>query len=273
MGYEAVVRLAELRRRQGRLDEARTLFREVEFHPYAQLGLAASALDAGDAKLASELAERFLRQLGPESRLQRVAGLEVLVRALVALSERDRARAALTEMQALVEDVGTDLHRASALAAEGAVAAAEGEPELARLSLEDAVDLFQRSGAPFETAGTRTELARVLMALGRRDAAAQQARTAHEALRAMHAEGEADRAAALVRELDSAETGEVATTLTPRELEVLRLVAQGLSNPEIAERLVLSEHTVHRHLANILRRLNLPSRAAAAAWGARAGLV
>jgi predicted ATPase/DNA-binding CsgD family transcriptional regulator len=63
------------------------------------------------------------------------------------------------------------------------------------------------------------------------------------------------------------------TTLTPRELDVLKLVAQGLSNPDIARRLVLSEHTVHRHLANILRKLGLSSRAAAAAWGVRTGLV
>ena len=61
--------------------------------------------------------------------------------------------------------------------------------------------------------------------------------------------------------------------LTPRELDVLKLVAQGSSNPAIAERLVLSEHTVHRHLANILRNLDLTSRAAAAAWGVRHGLI
>jgi DNA-binding CsgD family transcriptional regulator len=54
---------------------------------------------------------------------------------------------------------------------------------------------------------------------------------------------------------------------------VLKLVAQGLSNPDIARRLVLSEHTVHRHLSNTLRKLDLPSRAAAAAWGARNGLL
>jgi LuxR family transcriptional regulator, maltose regulon positive regulatory protein len=61
--------------------------------------------------------------------------------------------------------------------------------------------------------------------------------------------------------------------LTPREVEVLALVAQGLSNPEIAARLVISEHTAHRHLANILRKLDLASRAAAAAWATRHGLV
>jgi non-specific serine/threonine protein kinase len=68
-------------------------------------------------------------------------------------------------------------------------------------------------------------------------------------------------------------SGEAGTALTPRELEVLKLVAQGLSNPDIARRLVVSEHTVHRHLANIRRKLGLSSRAAAAAWGVRMGLV
>ena len=63
------------------------------------------------------------------------------------------------------------------------------------------------------------------------------------------------------------------TVLTPRERDVLKLVVQGQSNKDIAQRLVLSEHTVHRHLANILRKLDLSSRAAAAAWGVRAGLV
>ena len=61
--------------------------------------------------------------------------------------------------------------------------------------------------------------------------------------------------------------------LTPRELEVLRLVADGLSDADIADRLVLSPHTVHRHVANIRRKLGLHSRAAAAAYAVRTGLV
>jgi pimeloyl-ACP methyl ester carboxylesterase/DNA-binding CsgD family transcriptional regulator len=61
--------------------------------------------------------------------------------------------------------------------------------------------------------------------------------------------------------------------LSAREREVLRLVAEGLSDADIAERLVLSPHTVHRHVANILRKLDLHSRAAAAAHAARAGIV
>jgi LuxR family transcriptional regulator, maltose regulon positive regulatory protein len=63
------------------------------------------------------------------------------------------------------------------------------------------------------------------------------------------------------------------TGLSQREVEVLRLVAQGLSDKEIATRLVLSRHTVHRHIHSILTKLDLPSRAAAAAYAARHGLL
>ena len=89
----------------------------------------------------------------------------------------------------------------------------------------------------------------------------------------MQAEREAQRAGALRSELGDPAAAEAASVLTPRELDVLKLVAQGLSNTEIAQQLVLSEHTVHRHLANILRKLDLSSRAAAVAWGTRAGLI
>jgi predicted ATPase/DNA-binding CsgD family transcriptional regulator len=82
-----------------------------------------------------------------------------------------------------------------------------------------------------------------------------------------------ERAGAPGSEPDAAASGEAVTVLTARELDVLKLVAQGLSNADIARRLVLSEHTVKRHLANILHKLNLSSRAAAASWGVRTGLV
>jgi len=99
------------------------------------------------------------------------------------------------------------------------------------------------------------------------------ARAAHQALQGIQAGREAPRASALVSEPDAAVPGGAASVLTHRELDVLKLVAQGSSNADIAKRLVLSEHTVHRHLANILRKLGLSSRSAAAAWGVRAGLV
>jgi DNA-binding NarL/FixJ family response regulator len=89
----------------------------------------------------------------------------------------------------------------------------------------------------------------------------------------MQADREAQRADALTSELGDPASAEATSVLTPRELDVLKLVAQGLSNMGIAQRLVLSEHTVHRHLANILRKLGLSSRVAAAAWSVRTGLV
>ena len=98
-------------------------------------------------------------------------------------------------------------------------------------------------------------------------------RAAHQALQGLQAGHEASSADMLASEPDAAQSGEAVPVLTPRELDVLKLVAEGLSNPGIAHQLFLSEHTVHRHLANILRKLNLSSRAAAAAWGVRTGLV
>ncbi len=273
IAFEALVRRAELRRRQGRFEEAAELFGQVEFHPYAQLGLAHVALDSGDAVLAADRATRFLRKLGPESRLQRAAGLDLHARVLVALGETERARKAHDELQDVVAEVGSDSLRASALGVEGLVAEAEGDLDTARSRIEDAIDLFHQCGDRFEAARSRLELARVLATLGRSDSAAEQARVAHEALAGMHAEREAQRAGALMSELGDPASAEATSVLTPRELDVLKLVAQGLSNTEIAQRLVLSEHTVHRHLANILRKLNLSSRAAAAAWGTRAGLI
>jgi predicted ATPase/DNA-binding CsgD family transcriptional regulator len=99
------------------------------------------------------------------------------------------------------------------------------------------------------------------------ESVADQARQAIQAGRA------AQPAGAPGSEPDAGISGQAVMVLTPRELDVLKLVAQGLSNPDIARRLVLSEHTVKRHLANILRKLNLSSRAAAASWGVRTGLV
>jgi len=118
-------------------------------------------------------------------------------------------------------------------------------------------------------AGRTLGPAQALAALGRTDAAAGPPRVAHQARPGMQAE----RAGALGSEPDAAVLGQAVTVLSPRELDVLKLVAQGMSNPDIARQLVLSEHTVHRHLTNILRKLSMSSRAAAAAWAARAGLV
>jgi DNA-binding NarL/FixJ family response regulator len=140
---------------------------------------------------------------------------------------------------------------------------ARGEHDRARSLLEDAVDAFDRHGAPYEAALARVDLAASLTALGREEDAAREAAAAAACLRDLGASGPVGLEPA-GRELGS--------ELTPREREVLLLVAEGLTNRQIAERLVLSEHTVHRHMTNILRKLDLPTRTAAAALAVRAGL-
>jgi RNA polymerase sigma factor (sigma-70 family) len=174
--------------------------------------------------------------------------------------------------------VDTEPMWASARLSEGVVAAGVGDHQTARRRLEDAVDLFERSGAPFEAALARIALARSLGELERGAAATQEARAARDSLRALGATKEVERAEALIREFRSAGGADspmssAVAGLTRREREVLRLVAEGLSNQKIAAKLVLSEHTVKRHVANILTKLNLPSRAAAAAKAAREGLL
>src|SRR5262245_19633486 len=102
MTVEGLSRLGELRRLQGRLDDADALFDKAGHHPIAALGRAALALDRGNARRAMELADRYLRQLPETNRTDRAAGLEVLARGAVEAGAIDRAKEALTEIQAIV---------------------------------------------------------------------------------------------------------------------------------------------------------------------------
>ena len=207
-----------------------------------------------------------------QRKLDRFPVLELLVRAWIARGELDEAASALEALREVARLVGTAPMRACADLADGMLTAARGEHGRAQTLLEDAVDRFKASSAPFETAQARIELATSLVALGRADAAEQEAAEALDSLLELGAVLEAERARRL---LDvSSGGGRVALPeLTVREREVLRLLVEGLTNRQIAERLVVSEHTVHRHVTNILRKLDLPSRTAAAAHAVRAGLL
>jgi ATP/maltotriose-dependent transcriptional regulator MalT len=266
--------LAELRRRQGRRAEAEALLERAGQSASARLCRGRLALDRGDAAEAAELAERLLRQAPPDRRLDRGPALELLVRARTERGELAQAAAALEALRELERAVGTEPLRASADLAEGLLAGASGDHDRARLLFEDAIDRFERSGGPFEAAVARTELAATLGALGREESAAREATAAAERLLELGAEPEAERARRLLDPgLRSGAAAVPLPELTPREREVLRLVAEGLTNRQIAARLVVSEHTVHRHVTNMLRKLDLPSRAAAAALAARLGLL
>jgi DNA-binding CsgD family transcriptional regulator len=276
MAGDGLVRLGELRRRQGRWDEAEMLFSQAEGHPAAWLGRAALALDRGHWAEAADLADRFLRQLGAAGRVERAAGLELLVRARAGLGDVEGAGRALTELQAIAAAVGTEPLRASDRVAEGALAAAAGDAETARWRFEDALDCFTRCGAPFDAALTRVELARCLETLGRRAAAERELTAAIETLDRIGAIGWVERVRTLAQTLHASDAAvSDPAGLSPRELEVVSLIAQGRSNAEIAATLVISLRTVERHVSTIYEKLGAHGRGAralATAYALRHGL-
>jgi RNA polymerase sigma factor (sigma-70 family) len=256
-----LIELAELRRRQGRGDEAIDLLDRAGTSRAAQLCRAHLALDRGRTLQATELLEQLGRRLPEIPELDRVPVLALLARAQAMDGRLDAAAESCSALRAIEQRVPTTWLRASLDLAEGRLAAARGENDEARVRLEDAVDRFDAVGLPFDTAQARAELASVLAALGRRDDAERQAA---EAARELDAIG-----AMVSRDVP----GSALRRLTRREREVVALLAEGMTNRQIASRLVISEHTVHRHVTSILRKLGAPSRAAAAAEAVRAGLL
>jgi LuxR family maltose regulon positive regulatory protein len=250
---DAMVRLADLRRRQGLLDEATRLLGAADGHYLAPLVRASLALDRGDASAAAHEAQRSLRRLPAEGLTDRAPALEILVRAHLAMGEREAAQEAAAELRAIASSTHSPASAAAAAFAEGLLAVADESWSAARPAFEDAVDLYARSGGRWEAAHARRQLARVLRALGHDEASEREARAAEEALRALGARAGAT-------EAQPAPAG-----LTAREVEVLRLVARGRSNQEIASELVLSVRTVERHIANIYDKIGVSGRAARAA--------
>jgi LuxR family transcriptional regulator, maltose regulon positive regulatory protein len=261
----ALERLGELRRRQGRLEDAEEHFERA--HPVGLLGKARVALDRGDHETALDLVERMLRRLSDRGPLERSAPLELLVRIHCERGEVQEAEEALKELEAIAGVVRTACLLALASHGRGRVALAAGDAVAAKAHLEDALDLYEGGRLPFEAALVRLDLGRALHAGGRRGPALDRCRTAREAFRSLGAAAQAARAEALADGLARADRPMPDPGgLSPREMEVLALLTRGLSNEEIAAELVLSKHTVRRHVSNILTKLDVPSRTAAAVY-------
>jgi ATP/maltotriose-dependent transcriptional regulator MalT len=273
----AIVRLADLRRRQGRFGEAEELLEQRAGNPLAPVVTAELALDLGDASRAVDLLEPVLRRVPAQNRTLRAAPVEVMVRAKIASGDAVAAASHLPELRSIAEALGTGPLRASVALTEGLLAAAAGDRETARERLEDAVELFAASDASFELARARLALAQVLASLDRADAAVREATLAVRQLDDIGAVGEAARARELLTDLGAPTARRRARAreqlLTPREVEILRLVSEGLKDGEIAARLVLSKHTVHRHLQNAYARLGCSTRASAVAKANRLNLL
>jgi DNA-binding NarL/FixJ family response regulator len=136
---------------------------------------------------------------------------------------------------------------------------AGGDHDAARRAAEDAADLFGACSAPYEVAQARMLLSEALEALGRPERAEAEARCAREAFALLGTRWP--------RRPNPSEE------LSLREVDILRLVAGGLSDAQIAERLFLSVHTVHRHVANIRTKFGVSSRAAAVGHATHHGML
>jgi len=263
-GY-AQARFADLKRRQGRVAEAHELLDMAEDHVLVPLVNATLALDEDDPAAAAAHAARYLDRYDGARPVEAAAGLELLIHARAALGYRDTAREAHEELRSIASAVGSKHARAGERACAAAISAADGEWDGASLALHEAVDLYRSSPAPFDAARAQIELAGVLDALGHPDRALEHALAACAVFEELGAERDAIRAGKIVAALGGRSAALSRAGLTVREVEVVRCVAEGLSNRQIAERLVVSEHTVHRHLANVYTKLGVSSRAAAAA--------
>jgi DNA-binding CsgD family transcriptional regulator len=274
----SMIRLAELRRRQGRLDEAEALFQQAPQHRLSLLGRAEIALDRGHPEQAQDLVAQYLRRFPAETRTERVVGLELAVRVGVQMGMHAESEGALRELQEIAIQLGTDPLRATVLYAEGILAREREDQERARVCFEDAADLFDAGEIPFEAGLARIGLAEILIEMGRPEVARAQIVRARATFAALGAVAEEAKGAAVEARIGAGSTApppaaSKVNSLTGREIEILRLVAAGMNDRQIAERLFLSQHTVHRHVSNILTKSNLPSRSAAVAYASKQGLL
>jgi DNA-binding NarL/FixJ family response regulator len=261
--YEA----GELRRRMGDLAGAEEAFvRAREFGQDPQPGLALLRASQGKVDVALQALQRSIDAPGV-SISQRARLLSA--RVVVALTAHDlaAAREATDGLEAMADASDVPALAASAAAARGALCLAEGDVQGAIERLHQACSAWQELKLPYETALAHRAYGAALLAAGATDDAAVELRVASETFEQLGATPDV----AAVRALLEGPT-ELPAGLTAREAEVLRLVASGRTNRDIAVELVISEHTVGRHLQNIYAKLGVGSRAAATAFAFEHGL-
>jgi ATP/maltotriose-dependent transcriptional regulator MalT len=261
-------RLAEIRVLQGRFDEAERLLDGLEAEPEALQARVALRIARSEPAAASALLTRRLDEVGWTS-LRAAPLLAQLVEARLLEGFVDAAAAAASALEEIAATQGRERVEALAAMSRGRIALAEGHPDASDLLL-DAVNRFAALGARLDAARTRLELARAL-AVSSPEVAVDTARHARTELEALGALREADAAAALMRSLGARGRAgpRAAGLLSRREQEVLRLLGNGLSNREIAERLFISPKTAEHHVGRIYAKLGVSSRGEAVAYAVR----
>jgi DNA-binding CsgD family transcriptional regulator len=265
---QAYYQQAELYRLRGDFKAAEGAYRDASrFGREPQPGLALLRLAQGDTDAAAGTLRRALAET-PEP-LERAVLLPAYVE--VALSRDDLAEAASAsaELDEIDARYGRPMLHAIAAQVRGAVELARGQPKAALRSLRSAWQVWEELDAPYEGGRVRALVGLACRALGDEDGAALEFEAARSVFGALGAASELARVDALSDRDESAETH----GLSPRELEVLRLLASGRTNRDIASELVVSEHTVARHVQNIFVKLEVSSRSAATAFAFERGLV
>lgn len=261
--------VGEMRRLRGEFEAAEEAYRQANRagrSPQPGLGsldLARGRVDTARAALLHALEEAT-------QPLDRARLLGAVVEAELAAEDVTAGRASADELNRIAAESAATALRAAAGYADGAVQMAEGKDRAAALTLRQTVQLWRKLDAPYEAARTHVLLALSCRRLGDAGTAELDMDAACSTFARLGASTDLSAALALVDDGDRVGTSAV---LSPRELEVLRLVAAGQTNREIAGQLTLSEHTARRHLQNIFAKLDVPSRAAATAYAFRHHLI
>jgi DNA-binding CsgD family transcriptional regulator len=255
----------DLLRLRGDLDAADEAYQRAADHGFdPQPGLALLWLARGQRTAALAAVQRLLAETGGP--VQRCRLLPGAVEVLLAAEEVERARQVTGELEALATTFGCAVLQAAAAQAAGAVELATDDPAGALPYLRKAQLLWARAEAPFDRARAQVLLGRALAAVGDTESSRRELEAARSTFRRVGARPAADE----VDQVLSPAT--LPAGLTAREAEVLRLVATGRSNSQIAADLVLSDKTVARHLSNIFGKLDVGSRTAATAFAYEHGL-
>jgi DNA-binding CsgD family transcriptional regulator len=258
---QALYQQGELHRLQGDFAEAEAAYRDASrYGREPQPGLALLRLGQGDVEAAVAAIRRVLEETAEP--LQRAVLLPAYTEIMLAAGESEEAHNAARELAEIAASSERPMLAAIAAQVRGAVELALGDARAALAALRNASQIWKELDVPYEVARVGALAGLACRALGDEDSAALELGTARSEFERLGAAPDVARLEALTSDTRPDETH----GLSPRELEVLRLVAAGKSNREIASTLVVSQHTVARHVQNIFTKLGVSSRTAATAF-------
>jgi ATP/maltotriose-dependent transcriptional regulator MalT len=259
---------AEVLRLRGDYRAAEDAYRDASRYGLEpQPGLALLRLKQGRARIAAAAIRRVVG--ATQAPLDRVKVLPAYVEIMIAVGDFAAARAAADELEDTAARFDTELIAAAAAQTRGEIELADGDAYAALAALRRALGLWQELRAPYPAGKARVAIALACRALGDEDGAVLELEAARAAFERLEAQPDLAHVDALRARPPAASAPCAARGLTPRELEVLRLVATGRTNRQVAAELTLSEKTVDRHVSNIFAKLDVPSRTAATAYAFR----